>query len=66
MAAAAAAVAAAVDTAAAATMAVVVESAGKPANVVFQNYTTKQPKGAVQRPHPWCLMHIRACLDSEF
>ena len=56
----------AVDTAAAATTAVVVESAGKPANVVFQNYTTKPPKGAVQRPHPWCLMHIRACLDSEF
>ena len=63
--------AAAVDTAAAMTVAVavavaVVESAGKPANVVFQNYTTKPTKGAVQRPHPLCLMHIRVYLGSEF
>ncbi len=57
--------AAAVDTAAAMTVAVV-ESAGKPATVVFQNYTTKPTKGVVQRPHPLCLMHIRVYLDSEF
>ncbi len=48
----------AVDTAAA-TTAVVVESAGKPAKVVIQNYKPKPTKGAVQRPHPLSLKHIR-------